>query len=60
MALLLEERTDWIKVLGMEIVARMKARHDAIEADRKNSQTECDTSAAEATATNSPQSVSAH
>lgn len=59
-ALLLEERTDWIKVLGMEIVARMKARHDAIEADRKNSQTECDTSAAEATATNSPQSVSAH
>lgn len=59
-ALLLDERTDWIKALGMEIVAAMKTRHDAIEADRKNSQTECDTSAGAATASNSAQSVLAH
>ena len=58
--LLLEERTDWLNGLGTAVVARMKARHDAIEADRKNLQTECDTSAAAATASNSAQSVSAH
>jgi hypothetical protein len=59
-SLLLDERTDWIKALGVEIVAQMRTRHDAIEADRKNSRTECDTSAAEATASNSAQSVLAH
>lgn len=57
--LVLDERTDWIQALGEAIAMRMSARRESVEADRKNSRTECATSAAEAAATNSPRSVSA-
>ncbi len=57
--LVLDERTDWIQAIGQAIALRMSARRESVEADRKNSQTECATSAAEAAATNSPRSVSA-
>ena len=56
--LLLDERTDWIQILSEKIAIRMSARRESVEADRKNSGTECATSAAEAAATNSPPSVS--
>ena len=58
-ALVLEERTEWVNDLGMAVVAKMKARQDSIEADRKNLPPECDTSGAAAAPTNSPPSVSA-
>jgi len=56
--MVLDERTDWIQSLGQAIAMRMAARRESVEADRKNSGTECATSAAEAAATNSPPSVS--